>query len=374
MREEEAIHEAAEIVRDVLPNATIKREFREDSSASHNDLSVNFDDHVLVVEVKASQSTRIFDLEGRLALASLQAIRSAARINAVPVVMIALPKLGPKAAHFTEHFMDQNTPGMGWCLFDSLGAYILKIPALAINKSRRPQRSSKQRPFPTRGSLFSDLNRWMLKILLLRDVPDQLWGGPKQPIMHARELRIVARVSLETAYSFVRTFESAGYIKETSNGILVIRRAELVRTWLAHELSFRSESIPVRWILGNGQDLAKVLLRAGGPEQFAITGFEACRMLGVLHAPIPRKEVCVHGDISAAIQNWKLHQCDTHDADFFILKMANPKSILNGRVIREGLPVVDILETALSVFGQSPRGEEQADFILRTVLHMEDIA
>jgi hypothetical protein len=373
MREEEAIRRATDILRDVFPDSMISHEARASDRKTACDLELTTNGHVLIVDVRTSRSTRILDLEGRLALASLQATRSAAQKNALPVVMIALPKLGPKALHFAANFINHHTPDVGWCLFDLSGAYSLNIPALAVVKSRRTQLRSEPRSFPTRGSLFSDLNRWMLKLLLLREVPDQLWGGPKQSIMHARELRVVAGVSPETAYSFVRTFESAGYIQETNDGIIVTRRAELVRTWLTHELSFRSESIPVRWIFGNGQELTKVLLRSGGNEQFAVTGFEACRMLGILHAPVPRKEVCVHGDIATAIQNWNLHRCDARDADFFILRMANPKSVLKGSVIKEGLPVVDVLEAAFSVYGQAPRGEQQAEFIFRNVLHWEDV-
>ena len=65
---------------------------------------------------------------------------------------------------------------------------------------------------------------------------------------------------------------------------------------------------------------------------------------------------------------WDLHQCDERDADIFLARMPNFQSIIRGQVLRNRLPVVDILEAALSVYGRYPRGSEQAHFIITQVL------
>ena len=83
---------------------------------------------------------------------------------------------------------------------------------------------------------------------------------------------------------------------------------------------------------------------------------------------MPRKEVSLYGDVDLAIAAWQLRKCDAPDADFFIVKMVNPRSILAGAVNPRGVPVVDVLEAALAVHGQHPRGEEQAMYIFNEIL------
>ncbi|MDZ4819199.1 MAG: hypothetical protein SGJ20_09530 [Planctomycetota bacterium] len=372
MTEENRLNRAKEILQEVFPDSTVAPSAEAGPLVGWPDFALKTSNSQIVVKVKATQSARLVDLEGRLASASLQVQRFAKEAGARPVIMIDLPKLGPKALVFALDYMAQNAPEIGWCLFDSSGAFRFEIPTLGISKSKKPRLEYKSRRSPARESLFSDLNRWMLKILLMRDVPSNLWGGPKERVMSAKDLRTVAKVSTEKAYSFLRAFAEAGYVRETSDGIIVTRRAEMLQKWLNHELAFRTDSVAVRWIFGHAPDLTKILLQQDGPTQFAVTGFEACHLLGVLHTPVPRKEVCIFGDVEIAIKAWHLQECEPRDADFLILKLPNPKSVLRGHVTANELPVVDVLEAALAVIGQLPRGAEQAQYIFTEVLHWED--
>ncbi|MBI2825107.1 MAG: hypothetical protein HYX69_10515 [Planctomycetia bacterium] len=369
--EKVSVERALAILRDVFPRAKSTTSPQAANRRHRPDLLLHVGDRCLAIKAKATQSVRIADLEGRLATASLQILPVADKIAAIPVVMIELPKLGPKALAFATEYMSEHAPSVGWCLFDSSGSFRLDVPGLHLSKTRRQRIANRSALPPARGSLFSDLNRWMLKILLMQGVPSNLWGGPRQAVMTAKDLRAVASVSTEKAYSFLRTFSRAGYLRETDSGIVVVRREELIRTWLNHELAFQAETIPVRWLFGAAPNLTRILVRQSCPTQFAVTGFEACKLLGVLHAPVPRKEIYVCGNLDTAMQAWELHRCAPQDAACFLLKMPHPKSILRGCVISHGLPVVDILEATLRVSGQVPRGVEQAQYMLSDVLQWQ---
>lgn len=340
-------------------------------SSSGNDIPGGPDLHVeaqgchFAIEVKALHSSRTLHLEGQLAVAVLQ-IRDYARVNNCgALVMVKLPKLGRKTIAFAADFMERHAREVGWCLFDESGSFHLVVPTLHVAASHSGPRSTHPEHDPVRGALFSDLNRWMLKLLLMSDVSAQYWGGPRQHVGTARDLRELAGVSNEKAYSFLRVFHKLGYVRESNGRFIITRHSELIRTWLNHELAFQSGGIPVRSLRGHSLE---VLASRDGPEPVAVTGFEACRILGVLHAPVPRREVLVHGQIGTALKAWDCHRCDPRDADFIVKRMSNPKSVLRGRVVRDNLPVVDVLEAALSVFGQMPRGTEQAEYIVAKVL------
>ena len=370
MGEQDRHKRAVAVALKVFPGGKVR--LTRSNVSGQADFTIKTNEHLLTVEVKALSTTRISDLEGKLASATLTAQRVAKKGDSQPVAMIELPRLGPKSMDFARRFMAREAPEVGWCLFDLEGAYRFEIPPLAVVQSGKPRSRSEPRPQPVRGTLFSDLHRWMLKILLMREVPQRFWGGPAQSIQSVKDLATVAKVSPQTAYSFLRTFEAAGYVRETSEGIAIVRRGELMRAWLNHDAAFHASRIPVCSILGAGQDLQKLVMRSDGSEQFAVTGFEACRLLGVLHAPVPQREICLQGDIEAAIHAWKLKQCEARDADLFLSKMAYPKSVLRGRTMKENLPVVDIMEAALSVFPQTPRGREQASYLFQHVLQWED--
>ena len=134
------------------------------------DFQLETDEGLVVVQAKRMDSTRLKELAGGLAVGILE-LMQVVRMNAQPIVMLELPKVGPKAILFAGQFMNRHAPDLGWCLFDPHGNYALEIPAFNVSERRssRPERG--QRMVPAREALFSDLNRLMLKILLLRDAP-----------------------------------------------------------------------------------------------------------------------------------------------------------------------------------------------------------
>ena len=57
-----------------------------------------------------------------------------------------------------------------------------------------------------------------------------------------------------------------------------------------------------------------------------------------------------------------------NDADVFLVEPKYPKSVFGGRVIREGIPICDILQCYLDLYNLPDRGREQADFVFENIL------
>lgn len=286
--------------------------------------------------------------------------------NTVPLLLFK--RLGAKVKRETRLFMSTYAPGCAWGLIDESGAAQIVVPALSVDIDQSGQIETPAWPRQRPMRLFTDLNQWMLKILLLADAPSSLWGGPRQQVATPTELHRVAKVSLEKAHQFVRAFEQLGFFRPTRRGLNVVRRRELMEMWFHDERSHSSPRIPVRWIFGQPRSMQEVFLKSGSTERFAVCGFEACHLLGVLHTPVAQREVYFLGDADSVLAAWDLEPCDGRDAHFFLQKARCAQSILRGRIFRADLPVVDVLQAALDTHHQEARGIEQAQYILDGVL------
>jgi hypothetical protein len=318
----------------------------------------------------ASSSTH--EILGRFAVGILEARRASARNDFTPLVVVAVPGLSSETKQVVGKFMATHAPDIGWGIADRYGAVRLAIPSLQIDLDQpgHIHRPKWRRQHPVR--LFSDLNRWMLKILLLAEVSPSFWPGPRQRISSPTELHRVARVSVEKAHQFFRAFEQAGFVRQARDGLTVVRKRTLMQMWFHNELARTQVTVPARWLFGEPSSLQEVFSKAGAPTGFAIGGFEACRLLGVLHAPVAQRRVHVFGEVESGLEDWSLEACDDRDAHFHLCKARYPQSILRGFLVKDDLPVVDILQAALDVRGQAARGEEQAEYIVNEVLGWRD--
>jgi len=324
----------------------------------------------LLVEIERVRSRSIDEILGRLAMRVLMTRQDQRRRLAVPVLVIE--RLGDKTKRTAREFMSKYAPGHAWGLVDRSGAAALAIPSLKVDIDQPGNSEPRARVRHTSTQLFSDLNQWMLKVLLLVDAPPSLWGGPRQRVATPTELHRVARVSVEKAHLFVRVFEKMGFVRQTRQGLTVVRRQQLLDRWFHAERSQSVLPIPARWIFGMPSGLQDIFAKPGDSEHLAVCGFEACRLLDVLHAPVVQREVYLAGDIESALAAWDLEPCEEHEAHIFLRKARSAQSILRGRVIRANLPVVDVLQAALDVHDQAARGTEQSQYLTRHVLGWTD--
>jgi len=319
--------------------------------------------------VRRVRPLSIAEVLGILAIGVLESQQTAGSDVLVPLLIVE--HLGDKTRKAVRQFMSRHAPACGWGLIDRSGVTQLVIPALALDIDRAGEMPSSSWPRQRPVRLFSDLNQWMLKVLLLAEAPASLWGGPRQRVATPTALHRAANVSVEKAHQFFRAFEQAGLIRQTRQGLVVVRKRELLDMWFHEQRSRSPLRMPVRWIFGAPASLEQVFCKEGMTADFAVCGFEACRSLGLLHTPVTNREVYVL-DPEAALAAWDLEACDDRDAHFHLWKARSPQTILRGRVVKDRLPVVDVLQAALDVCDQPPRGAEQAEYITTHVLGWSD--
>ena len=98
------------------------------------------------------------------------------------------------------------------------------------------------------GNLFSDLNQWMLKVLLASEVPNGLLSAPRGQYRNASQLARAANVSVMSAFRFVQQLQHEGYLHESSPYLRLVRREDLLSRWQI--LSVRSiREVPMRFVL-----------------------------------------------------------------------------------------------------------------------------
>lgn len=334
------------------------------------DLEGNIHGRRVVIAVKVVRTGVIDDVVGRLATAAIQ-VQHFASADDIPLSVVLVPSVGRKAVAAVQDFMSLYMPGAAWALVDPAGNARVSIPALSIDIDRSVVRVERVQAGRSSVSLFSDLNRWLLKILLLVGAPGDLWGGPRQSVLSNPDLGRVAGVSPEMVRRFVTAFQDRDLLRQTPEGLRVVRRSALLELWRADEALTARPAIPVRRLVAGSGTLAELAGLPGFSDLAAVAGFEACRHLGLLHAIGPRQvEVYVTVPVSEAMRRFGLEKCSPSDADIWLLPTRRSRSVRGGRLIVEGIPVVDAFQAALDVLRHPGRGREQSDYIINEVLHL----
>jgi hypothetical protein len=330
------------------------------------DLLLSRNEGAGAILVEFMPTVRIRDLLGRLALHMVQ--WGPTRRDGMQVAfVIAAPRIGRRAVNQVEQFVSESAPEMEWGLVDSHGTVRLRMPSLSLDTDFYEVPVRGEAPSRHGRRLFSDLNRWMLKILLLRNAPREQWGGPRDKAGTPTELHRIADVSPETAHRFVRTFEEHDYLRRTKKGLKLVRVEALLESWMAAERLSPPRRIPASWLLANGPNLDRAFSPTPN-SQVAVGGFEACGRHGMLHTPSSRLEVHVQGNWRQDAQDWEIEVDGVDEPDLFLLESQYPKSVGPGCVDYPDLPTVDIIQAALDVVHSSARGTEQAQLIMTNVL------
>ncbi len=261
-----------------------------------------------------------------------------------------------------EAFMARYGHERGWALVDRDGDARVVIPQLGVDATLRQERVAAREP-RLASTPFSDLGLWMLKILLLRDAPAELWQGPRERPVHPTALARLAGVSVVLAHRFVMTLESQDFLRRRRDGLHVVRRDALLAALRQHEEGEFSRPVPVRRLGGLRLDVDD-LASAGGHGDLVVGGFEACRRLGVLHV-LGELRVEIHTLVSvdAVLERHGLERCEAHAASLWLSPSRHRESIRRGMLDREGVQVVDGLQAALDVLHHPGRGQEQSDYL-----------
>jgi len=356
------------------------------------DLLLESADKRYVVEVKGLSEGRSDRLLPLLAQAILQAQAFARRFPeaAQPLAVVAARRVPPSVVEHLIRFAARYAPDVSIGVIDLEGLRAF----VGAGLERLNERPRRRKPEPMRTSqrlpdLFSDLNQWMLKILLGQRLPAALIAVPRQPIRNASELAGVAAVSVMSASRFLHQLANQGFLEEGAEELQVVRVGELLDRWISANRNTAQE-LPARWIIRKGPaQIISAVREYLSPIETSPAKTNKAR-IGPIREGLPR---CCVGLFSAAdaLGFSLVHGVPPHiylervtpDAllrlgvtigqsdrppDLYIRVPANREAIFRSCVSRERIQVADILQVWLDVSTHPKRGREQALEIQRQVL------
>jgi hypothetical protein len=346
-----------------------------------------------VIELKRSAEGRRDRLVPLLSQAILQAQAAARSVSdsAIPVAVVASPHVPDSVASQLKLFALNHAPNVGIGVMDSEGFRIFHGFGLERFNSERSTRSQRGVPVQSESSsyLFSDLNQWMLKVLLGQNIPESLLGVPRREYRSGRQLAEAAVVSAMSTSRFVRQLSSEGFLDERKGLLRLVRMEELLRRWQGASQRIARE-VPVRWIIRGGKDqllsavrsycswlhaktsrLQKLQpSRAADPApRIAIGLFAAADMLGFgfVHGVAPH--IYLEQFNSAALERLGFSAEDSEpQPDAYIRIPENKEAVFRAAVRHKGVAVSDIVQVWLDASNHPARGKEQADQIWKRVL------
>jgi len=319
------------------------------------------------VQIKAAPEGRADRLVPLFAQAVLESSRAAGQ-KAAPLAVVAAPRISPRAAEQVMKFAERYAPDAGAGVIDFEGLAMFRGPHLDQMDARgKALPVSVRRSVPESGRFFSDLNQWMLKVLLAPELPQTLLSAPRGQYHNASQLARAANVSVMSAFRFVQQLQREGYLHESAPYLNLVRREDLFGRWQA--LSARSpREVPMRFVLRGDQQAQLRRMLSSGRACLAL--FAAADALGlgfVLGVP---PYVYAQRIQPANLAAWKnLRPCSPGEPPDLIVRQAPaPQSVFRGLVRPEGMAACDVFQVWADVAAHPSRGREQADLIRKRVL------
>jgi len=220
-------------------------------------------------------------------------------------------------------------------------------------------------------NLFSDLNQWMLKVLLAPHIhrsglmPKAATGVEYR---NATALARAAGVSIMSAFRFLRQLEKEGFLDSSGASLRLVRVERLLERWQASGAQSPREW-PARWVLRSREQeqLRKALDQFG--DRACLGLFAAARALGLGHVEGVPVHVYAEKVEPDAIRAAGLAEVLPGQQPDVILRIPREKeSVFRGAVAVAGARVSDPLQVWLDVSSHPARGREQADLIFRQVI------
>ncbi len=204
-----------------------------------------------LIEMKRSSEGRGDRLIPLLSQAILQAQAVVRQFPepVVPLAVVAAERVPQSVAEQVKQFAAQFAPDTGVGIIDSHGLRAFAGHGLEVLDARpsRPVRSGLASP-QRLPHLFSDLNQWLLKILLGQSIPQSLLSVPRAEFRNATQLAAAAQVSVMSASRFVRQLAREALLDDRGGHLEIVRVEHLLGRWAAANQQALRE-IPVRWVI-----------------------------------------------------------------------------------------------------------------------------
>ncbi len=319
--------------------------------------------------VQRSREAKRETLLGAFAVAILRAQQPG---PGEPLAVLWAPHISDRTARELGGFIEVHAPNTGWGLIDDRGRIDLRVDGLAeLNRAASP---------PIRldrtgaGELFSDLNQWLLKVLLAPHFPARLLRAERRgPIRNATVLAELADVSLPVSARLVQRLEHDGFL-ERRTGLELVRIPELLERWRNSAARVAREEFPARLRVPEhlGHKVLAIERESAPDVRIAFGLFAAAEQLTVKHVTGAPQHLYVERVTPAFLQEHGIIRLRQGEVGDFVVRIPRtPETVFRGWV-RSTLeedseivlpPATDILQTWMDVSHHPARGEELARFI-----------
>jgi Holliday junction resolvase-like predicted endonuclease len=359
---------------------------RSSRSEGEADIVARHGNSIYVFELKASSESRKDRAIPLISQAILEAKRAAAQVSAgaTPVAVLASDHVSNSLAEHIKEFAFRNAPKVGVGIIDAGGFRRFAGHGLEVLNSERSRVIEGPPKEVSPGNLFSDLNQWMLKILLSTNIPDSLLSAPRGHYENVSQLAAAAGVSTMSAFRFVRQLSEEGFLDEV-NGMRLVRTEELLERWLRASHS-RMHETPARWILSGEKDTFHAALRSHasrmrssaphsktdqlrrGKPRLCLALFAAAEVLGFKFVHGTQPHLYIEWLDRKVLRELGLSlEVADHHADVFVRVPKNTEAVFRAAVERDGVPATDILQVWLDVSNHPARGKDQSDLLRKRV-------
>lgn len=341
------------------------------SGDSGPDLIIKRHGQLFVVEIKALAEGRADRALPLLSQAILQAKAYAREVKgARPLAVLWVGRGSPILASHIRSFAEKYAEGVAVGVLSENGFRdFVGQPFTELNAEPRSEKWSGHRSSHQVVNLFSDLNQWMLKILLAKEIPEHLLYAPRIDCRNGAELACAAGVSAMSASRFLLQLRKEGFLDEQSQAPYLVRRKELFERWRAAVLRPALE-MPMRFIIRAPvrEQLREVI--ASQADEACLGLFAAAEELKFGHVSGVPAHVCVPKIPQSGERKWRtMRPASPAETPDLILRQAPfPQTMFRGAVRRDGWVTSDVIQTWLDVGSHPSRGNEQADLIYEKFL------
>lgn len=321
------------------------------------------------VEAKSASEGRPDRVLGLLSQAILQARRYADELNMQPLAVVVVRQASSSLARRVEEFQHAYAPDVAVGLVSERGGSLFIGPGLEGLSRNEPVPLGGRRPLKPRKAtnLFSDLNQWMLKVLLAPELPEKLLSAPRGEYRTGADLADAAGVSAMSASRFVRRMQEEGFLDDSDGALRLVRREELFRRWQSAAMR-SSPELRMSYLIpaGGPRQLHRLASKIGG----CVGLFAAADLLGLGHVSGAVPMVYVRKLEPPNGVDWPgLVPSAPGEPPQLILKQAiAPESVFRGAVRVEDVLVSDVMQVWLDASAHPSRGAEQAGFLRDGVL------
>jgi len=357
---------AEAVLRDAFASAGWKVGQAADRFTAAPDLVVRRGTTTYAVQLKYASEGRSDRLVPLWAQAHLQALRWTGR-GEKPLAVVAAPRISRRTAEQVLAFAAEHAPHAAAGVIDLHGFRLFRGARLeALNTPETSTRTRRRAVASAHVNLFSDLNQWMLKVLLAPELPETMLSAPRGKYRNATALARAAGVSVMSASRFVRQLQHDGFLHESAPHLALVRREELFRRW-QQASTRRTRVAPYRFLLRGPAD--RELVKVLDETQGCLGLFAAADALGVgFVRGVPPHLYVRRLEPGASPSKYLVHAEPGETADVIVREAPFRNSIFRGAVQPATLRVTDIIQVWLDSALHPARGQEQADLIHGKVL------